>query len=376
MIVFTGENPSELYLKALYRLKYEGRELAPRGKRILELRPVIFEFINPLNRTTFIEGRSINPFFQLAESLWILSGRADVEPVSLFNSNIGQFSDDGKYFNAPYGERLRFWGRSTLREIDRGLTIIDQLNDVHKKLSNDQDSRQAVAVIYNPDFDNSNYTSKGGKDQPCNLVLLFKIRDNKLDMTVLNRSNDIHWGLFGANLCQFSTILEYMACWLGVEAGTYYHITDSLHVYLDNYGSSLTDKIFKANPEGSLLEPFPVYPDEPRMRNHSDVTDSLHFLWENIYDSLKDKVFLSGSNKELINASFLQESFLPDPYIRDSVAYMFVYQAYKAGNQQLCIDLLQERPASQWKKACLNFLKPRMEGTPLFSEFCEACLED
>ena len=37
-----------------------------------------------------------------------------------------------------------------------------------------------------------------------------------------------------------------MANWLGVEVGTYYQTTDSLHVYAEDYGAAITDKIIDA----------------------------------------------------------------------------------------------------------------------------------
>ena len=97
--VFNGENPSNLYVQALHALMSEGDKCSPRGKDILEVRPAIFEFTKPTNRVTFLKGRVINPFFQLAESLWILAGRSDVKWLSVYNKSIAQFSDDGEYFN-------------------------------------------------------------------------------------------------------------------------------------------------------------------------------------------------------------------------------------------------------------------------------------
>ena len=70
--------PTVMYFKALRDLVEIGDKVAPRGKLISELRPACFEFGNPYNRVTFLRGRRINPFFQIAESLWILSGRAEV----------------------------------------------------------------------------------------------------------------------------------------------------------------------------------------------------------------------------------------------------------------------------------------------------------
>lgn len=247
MYTFQGENPSLLQVEMLNELMGNGEECTPRGRKIKELRPVSIEFFNPLKRVTFLRGRRINPFFQIAESLWIVSGRSDVAFLDLFNKNMKSFSDDGVYFNASYGERIRSFGKNDLHKSI--YNPIDQLEDVYLKLLSDKDTRQAVIVISDPHFDNSSYTvGENGKDIACNLIITFKIRNSKLHMTVFNRSNDILWGLFGANLCQFTTLQELLASWLGVEVGSYHQVTDSLHLYTDTYGSDENATIFSLHP--------------------------------------------------------------------------------------------------------------------------------
>jgi len=52
-------------------------------------------------------------------------------------------------------------------------------------------------------------------------------------LTVFNRSNDVLWGAYGANVVQFSTLLEWVAGRLGVSVGTYTQVSNSFHVYTD-----------------------------------------------------------------------------------------------------------------------------------------------
>lgn len=166
MFTFTGKDPTQLHYHAFMTLLNTGDECAPRGKRIKELRPACFEFQNPYNRVTFLGSRRINPFFQVAEALWILSGRSDVEWLCKFNANMRQFSDDGVYFNAPYGERLRTYGKNSAHNVI--INPVDQFVDVYNKLINDKDTRQAVMVISCPHFDNSKYTiGEKGRDIAC-----------------------------------------------------------------------------------------------------------------------------------------------------------------------------------------------------------------
>lgn len=384
--IFTADNPSKIYLEALLTAKAQGKVVAPRGKRVKEIRPVIVEFTNPYNRTTFLKGRKINPFFQLAEALWILRGRADVEWLTKFNANMAQFSDDGVYFNAPYGERLRFFNQNSYKGFV--FNPHDQLYDVFQKLSKDKDTRQAVASIWNPLFDNVSYE---GKDFPCNMLLDFKIRDNKLELVVFNRSNDIHWGTWGANLCQFSTIQEVMASWLGIECGMYAQITNSLHVYLDDYGAQITDDIIKAyGVNADLLEKgiVPIgliekadfetsklmFKNEPRITLGKEDFDM--FLDEYFYNVdpilMDDKVYESN---EAVTGLIEMVNNAPDDYFRMTLLAMVAYRSHKLKNRVGVIEALKLMADSQWKLSCLYFLynsyKEDKDYLELFSHFSE-----
>src|SRR5690606_5131107 len=160
-----------------------------------------FAFTNPRNQVTFLRGRKINPFFQRAECLWILAGRSDVEWLLHYNKNMKMFSDNGIHFNAPYGERLRYWGKNDASNYI--YNPIDQLCCVYGTLNVGTDTGQAVASIWDPLIDGFHYK---GFERPCHMLLTFKLRINKVDLAVYNRSNDLVWGLQGANLGQFTTI--------------------------------------------------------------------------------------------------------------------------------------------------------------------------
>ncbi len=194
------------------------RIIAPRqGKTTFEYRsPVTTVYTRPRERAMFNFVRDANPFFHVMEALWMLAGRADVEFLSQFNSNIHKFSDDGKYFHGAYGERLR--------------RPVDQLDAIIKHLSHHPDSRRAVAAMWDPVKD----LNADRLDIPCNTHIYFKIRDAHLDMTVCCRSNDMIWGCYGANYVHFSFFQEYVARGIGIGMGEYRHVSDSFHIYEDN----------------------------------------------------------------------------------------------------------------------------------------------
>lgn len=377
MRIFQGENPSALQLEILNEIMGTGEEVMPRGKKVKEIRPASVEFLDPLKRVTFLRGRRINPYFQIAESLWILSGRSDVEFLDLFNKNMVNFSDDGKYFNASYGERMRTYGKNDLHKTI--FNPVDQLSDVYIKLTADKDSRQAVIVLSNPHFDNAQYTiGEHGKDIACNLLLTFKIRNNKLDMCVFNRSNDLIWGLFGANIVQFTTIQEMLANWLGVEVGTYHQITDSLHVYTEDYGASGNKAVFDAHPgieEGQYCIWDMVdcsenvwwdFDTEPRMSQNKEMSELfMEFFWTSIYPKIADDEFIKTKAFDLLNVinTDAETLAITDDYWRMAIAAMVAYRFIRLKDYGNTIKVLDQFvPNSSWKVSMTYFLKTLIES--------------
>ena len=75
-----------------------GNEVAPRGQKTLEMINHVFEILNPLQRNILVENRWANPFAQLAETLWVLAGRNDMDWLERYIPQCRKWSDDGKCF--------------------------------------------------------------------------------------------------------------------------------------------------------------------------------------------------------------------------------------------------------------------------------------
>lgn len=214
-------------------------------KEILDFKTIIK---NPYRRVVGGYNRNINPFFLLAEAMWIFTGRKDVKFLSMFNKNMEKFSDDGKVFHAPYGFRLRHWGiRSEDKFCEENLHAAqgyDQIADAIRIFDNNPNTRQVVLSIWNPDLDLGTKT----KDIPCNDIIMMKIRNGKLITTVQNRSNDLHWGL-PTNIFQFSFLTEIISACLGIELGTQTHNSQSLHIYDWN---DITDVMYNSKESNEL----------------------------------------------------------------------------------------------------------------------------
>ena len=120
-------------------------------------------------------------------------------------------------------------------------------------LKNDKDSRQAFMR-----FNNTSHQHDGNKDLPCTFVMIFHIRDNKLNATVEMRSNDIIKGttydIPSFILFQRLMLLRLRDIYPGLELGTYTHIASSLHLYSTDF--DLVEKRLKNEIQDSSY-PFP-----------------------------------------------------------------------------------------------------------------------
>lgn len=207
------------------------------GEVIVVEEPMIVTYSHPRERVLFNQARDCNPFFHLFEALWMLAGRNDVESLAYYNSQMREYSDNGKTFHGAYGHRWRKrfgW---------------DQLAGIKRELIDNPTSRRCVLSIWNSCFHDDN--QPGGeedmemvlqgpaKDVPCNTHIYFLISDDDngkhLNMTVCNRSNDLIWGMLGANVVHFSMLQEYLAACIGVDVGTYNQITNNLHAYVERW---------------------------------------------------------------------------------------------------------------------------------------------
>ena len=103
----------------------------------------------------------------------------------------------------------------------------DQIDYVIDLLRYSPDTRQAAISIYDCKEHNT-FTF----DTPCTYAVQFTILDNKLNMSVVMRSNDLWFG-FCNDQYQFSKLQDLIAWKLDIEVGTYFHFAHNLHLYND-----------------------------------------------------------------------------------------------------------------------------------------------
>jgi thymidylate synthase len=217
----------------------KGEKVSPRGEETRELSPVMISITNPRKRVISNKTRKLNYAYMIANTLWIMQGRNDVDSIVAYNHNLAQYSDNGEVFNGAYGQRIfRYDGLfdvidstytdddgNTHPDFDLQHIVMNQFENVFNKLKEDADSRQAVISIFNPVQDETQT-----KDKPCTCMLQFLIRNGKLNLITTMRSNDAYLGM-PYDLYTFTMLQEIMADKLGIDVGTYTHVANSLHIY-------------------------------------------------------------------------------------------------------------------------------------------------
>lgn len=210
----------DIYRRQLLDLMHLGSSVEVRGRKTMEIINIATVVEQPWHHCILIPSRRWNPWIAMSEALWILAGRNDVDALLPYNQRILDYSDDGKTLYGAYGIRIFY-----------------QIEPLIDRLRKDPSDRRAVLQIW----DKKDLTAET-LDPPCNDMVMFKLRDNKLHMTVMNRSNDIHWGLYAVNLPTFGILLNYISARLGVEMGTQTHVSNSLHVYTDEKAAGAITK--------------------------------------------------------------------------------------------------------------------------------------
>ena len=217
MQTITVRNVHEALPRGLDYLDQSGVLLDSRNGMMYEAPcPVTTVYKKPDERVVFWSHRNANPFFHFMEGLWMLHGRNDLETVEWYAKSMRNYSDDGRILWGAYGWRWRKFFNT------------DQLDTIVAMLRKNPEDRRAVLQMWAIQD-----LGRNGKDVPCNTCIYFKIRNNKLNMTVSNRSNDVIWGAYGANAVHMSMLQEYMASRIGVDIGVYYQVSDSYHANKD-----------------------------------------------------------------------------------------------------------------------------------------------
>ena len=314
--------------EALFVLKEalleEGERVETRNGVAYEFRtPVSVTFNNPTKRVLFYKERDANPVFHFLESIWMLAGRKDLSFVQQYNKRMAEYSDDGETFNGAYGYRWR-------NHFDK-----DQIEIACRRLIENKNDRRTVITMWDPTYDLT--VSNTGKDYPCNTHIYFSLRNEKLNMTVCNRSNDLIWGMCGANAVHMSMLQEYMASVIDAKVGAYTQFTNNLHAYFEPLG-----KLVDMQPDYDAykirkLDPYPL------------VSEPVTFLEE-------AETFC----KEISSFSKIGNTYGNDIFSNVGIHMHNMYVCWKGKNYEQAYFHAMKIVADDWRLACKEWIERRL----------------
>ena len=173
-----------------------------------------FTIENPMDNHINCEQRNWKHEYAEAEWQWYLSGNNNINKLGEIYGKVPeiwkQMANMKGDVNSNYGWQ---WQRNK------------QLARVIDMLRNNNNTRQAAISIYDAkEMKSYKY------DTPCTYAVQFTIVDNKLNMCVTMRSNDLWYGFCNDQYC-FSRLQLLVADELEIRLGTYFHFAHNLHLY-------------------------------------------------------------------------------------------------------------------------------------------------
>jgi len=165
--------------------------------------------------------RKFNSEYADFEWNWYKSGNRDASEISEKAKIWKQMMVPGTTeVNSNYGY---FWNYN------------DQLERVIEDLKQNKETRRAIIMHYDiNELDRYKY------DTPCNDVLNFYIKDNRLELTVFARSIDLVYG-FCNDQYTFAKLMESVSEKIGYPVGNMHWFITNLHIYPRHY-DLLTNK--------------------------------------------------------------------------------------------------------------------------------------
>jgi len=324
----TYKDVHEAFIGTVKDVMSKGNDITVRGMPTKELMGHAFKVENADMRMLAMPERGTNPFAQIAETLWMLAGRDDLDWLELYIPQCKKWSDDGKTWRGAYGPRLRNWRNPEIT--DAG---VDQLMRVSDLLNNDPGTRQAVMTIWDPAKD-----WVKSKDIPCNNWLHFIIRDGKLHLNVGVRSNDAIYGFSHNDFFSWSMLLQMMAHWSGVHTGSItwfagsYHIYDKYYVLARKIALCDTPSMYDyLERNDQKLNPLPIFDTEFQ---YFDAALDIVFKAENAMRNLMEE-----GDKFAVDIVEGYDNWL-DCFMHSCMTMMCSYVCYKAGDIEQAVDLI------------------------------------
>ena len=202
--------------------EYFYKTISKHGRKFADTRALFnvgFTMHRPQLNVIADEKRKWSHAYAEAEWEWYLSGDKSISKLGYIYGKIPEIwkrmADEKGNVNSNYGYQ---WKRN------------NQLDYVIDKLKKHKHTRHAAISIYDGK-EHDQFTT----DTPCTYAVQFTNVENRLNMCVTMRSNDLWYG-FCNDQYQFSKLLELVCKETNIDMGSYYHFAHNLHIYSDKLG--------------------------------------------------------------------------------------------------------------------------------------------
>ena len=231
-------NFSNQFIDTIIDIESNGDVSQPRDLKVKELQFGHIA-IDPTRPIADFEARGFNWKYLAGEMAWYLKKDRDVD-------YIGQFSGFWSNITNPNTNEINSnYGSLVFNKEQFGWAVDSLLKD--------KNSRQAIMFFNQPKFQ-----FEGNKDFVCTMYANFFIRNNKLNMKIQMRSNDIFYGLtFDAPFFSFlhqSVYLILKDQYTDLELGIYHHFADNIHFYERHFELAQQIKTNRMSSEGHTFE--------------------------------------------------------------------------------------------------------------------------
>ena len=173
-----------------------------------------FYINDPVDNQIHTSYRNWNLDYAKAEWEWYLTGDRNIETLGELYGKIPaiwkRMADGDNNVHSNYGYQ---W--------ERGY----QLDKVVQQLKDNPNTRKAAISIYD-----GKEIQRYRYDTPCTYAVQFTIINNRLEMCVTMRSNDLWFGFCNDQYC-FSELMKVVAERTRYEIGSYFHFAHNLHLY-------------------------------------------------------------------------------------------------------------------------------------------------
>lgn len=167
--------------------------------------------------------RDIKPRWACVEAVWFLAGRGDIQWLNEFGFKAwDSFADESGMVESATG-----WQWREAQEVD-------QLERVLDLLRSDPSSRRAVLSSWDTDL----IWNRRNSNVPCLPTWQFCVVNQKLNLTIFQRSCDLWFGL-PADILGAGLILEMVSSNLGMTSGTVTIAVANAHLYEDQWEPAL-----------------------------------------------------------------------------------------------------------------------------------------